>query len=128
MSNRLNHPHPYYISRLSEMYLIIAECDLTTAPANALLNINIVRKNRGLVDLTKITLHDVIKERRVEFAFENLRWTDMRRTPSESNPSKTMSQVFLEGKKRTKNDELYPIPQAAINTNALLLPNNPGYN
>lgn len=123
-----NSAHPYYISRLSEMYLIIAECDLTTAPANALLNINIVRKNRGLADLTKITLHDVIKERRVEFAFENLRWTDMRRTPSESNPSKTMSQVFLEGKKRTKNDELYPIPQAAINTNALLLPNNPGYN
>ncbi|MFU1857383.1 RagB/SusD family nutrient uptake outer membrane protein [Sphingobacterium sp. NGMCC 1.201703] len=123
-----NGAHPYYILRLSEMYLIIAECDLTTLPSNALTNINIVRKNRGLGNLTSVTLSDIIKERRVEFAFENLRWMDMKRTPSPSNPSKSMAAVFLEAKKRTVNDQLYPIPQSAINTNPKLLPNNPGYN
>jgi hypothetical protein len=123
-----NGAHPYYILRLSEMYLIIAESDLTTLPSNALENLNIVRKNRGLGNLSAITLNDIIKERRVEFAFENLRWTDMKRTPSPSNPSKSMAAVFLEAKKRTVNDELYPIPQSAINTNPKLLPNNPGYN
>ncbi|AIM36097.1 hypothetical protein KO02_04860 [Sphingobacterium sp. ML3W] len=123
-----NGAHPYYILRLSEMYLIVAECDLTASPSNALANINLVRKNRGLSDLSVVTLNDVIKERRVEFAFENLRWMDMRRTPSISNPSKSMATVFLEAKKRSVNDELYPIPQSAINTNSLLLPNNPGYN
>lgn len=123
-----NGAHPYYILRLSEMYLIVAECDLTSSPSNALTNINLVRKNRGLNNLSTVTLNDIIKERRVEFAFENLRWMDMRRTPSTSNPSKSMATVFLEAKKRSVNDELYPIPQSAINTNALLLPNNPGYN
>lgn len=52
----------------------------------------------------------------------------MKRTPSPTSPSKSLATVFLEAKGRTVNDELYPIPQSAINTNDLLLPNNPGYN
>lgn len=123
-----NGAHPYYILRLSEMYLIVAECDLTTNPANALTYLNKVRTNRGLKAKSSADLYDIIAERRVEFAFENLRWTDMRRTPSKANPSKSMATEFLEAKGRSKNDELYPIPQSAINTNPLLLPNNEGYN
>ncbi|WP_166335155.1 RagB/SusD family nutrient uptake outer membrane protein [Sphingobacterium chungjuense] len=123
-----NGAHPYYILRLAEMYLIAAEADVETAPATALTNVNIVRTNRGLNALTSVTLQDIIKERRVEFAFENLRWMDMRRTASVANPAKSMATVFLEAKGRSVNDELYPIPQSAINTNPLLLPNNPGYN
>lgn len=123
-----NGAHPYYILRLSEMYLIVAECDITSNPSNALTYLNKVRTNRGLKAKTSADLYDIISERRVEFAFENLRWSDMRRTPSKSNPSKSMATEFLEAKGRTKNDELYPIPQSAINTNPLLLPNNEGYN
>ncbi|MET3112670.1 hypothetical protein AAKU52_000388 [Pedobacter sp. CG_S7] len=123
--------HPYYILRISEMYLIVAESQLLTSnnplDGAALTAINSVRTKRGLSALTTLTLQDVIKERRVEFAFENLRWMDMRRTPSPSNPAKSMATVFLEAKGRTINDELYPIPQAAIDVNDLLRPNNPGY-
>ena len=122
-----NGAHPYYVLRLSEMYLIVAEADITTDKTNALTFLNKVRTNRGLSELLNADLYDIIAERRVEFAFENLRWMDMRRTPSKSNPSKSMATEFLEAKGRSKNDELYPIPQSAINTNKLLLPNNPGY-
>lgn len=123
-----NGAHPFYILRLSEMYLVVAECELSTAPATALTYINEVRTNRGLKALTTVTLDDIIKERRVEFAFENLRWMDMRRTPSKENASKSMATIFLEKKGRSVNDELYPIPQSAISTNPQLLPNNEGYN
>lgn len=123
-----NGAHPFYILRLSEMYLTIAEADLATDKSNALINLNKVRTNRGLEAVTDATIYDIIHERRVEFAFENLRWTDLKRTPSKSNPSKSMATEYLEAKGRTKNDELYPIPQSAINSNPLLLPNNPGYN
>ncbi len=128
-----NGAHPYYILRLSEMYLIAAEAHFLSNGSNStdtyvIGKFNDVRTKRGLAGLASVTLQDIIKERRVEFAFENLRWMDMRRTPSSSNPSKSMATVFLEEKGRSVNDELYPIPTSAIDTNPLLTPNNPGYN
>lgn len=123
--------HPYYILRISEMYLISAEAQLLTSnsgtDAVALGRINSVRTKRSLPALTTLSLQDIIKERRVELAFENTRWMDMRRTPSPTNPAKSMATVYLEAKGRTINDELYPIPQAAIDVNDMLKPNNPGY-
>jgi hypothetical protein len=123
--------HPYYILRISEMYLISAEAQLLTSnspvDAVALGRLNSVRTKRGLLGLATLTLQDIIKERRVELAFENTRWMDMRRTPSPANPAKSMATVYLEAKGRTINDEIYPIPQAAIDVNDLLKPNNPGY-
>ncbi|MBB5623214.1 hypothetical protein HDE69_004297 [Pedobacter cryoconitis] len=123
--------HPYYILRISEMYLISAEAQFLTSnsatDAVALGRINSVRTKRSLPALTTLSLQDIIKERRVELAFENTRWMDMRRTPSPTNPAKSMATVYLEAKGRTINDELYPIPQAAIDVNDMLKPNNPGY-
>jgi hypothetical protein len=123
--------HPYYILRISEMYLISAEAQFMTSSSStdavALGSINSVRTKRGLPALTTLSLQDIIKERRVELAFENTRWMDMRRTPSPANPAKSMATVYLEAKGRTINDELYPIPQAAIDVNDMLKPNNPGY-
>jgi starch-binding outer membrane protein, SusD/RagB family len=123
--------HPYYILRIAEMYLISAEAQFLTSnnatDPVALASINNVRTKRGLGALTSLTLQDIIKERRVEMAFENTRWMDMRRTPSPTNPAKSMATVFLEAKGRSINDEIYPIPQAAIDVNDLLKPNNPGY-
>lgn len=123
---------PFSILRIAEMYLISGEAQFMISnsgtDAVALSRINDVRTKRGLTSLTTVNLQSFIQERRVELAFEGTRWTDMRRTPSATNPSKSMATVFLEAKGRTVNDELYPIPQDAITTNDLLLPNNPGYN
>ncbi len=123
--------HPLYVSRISEMYLISAEAQFmstnNTADAVALGRLNEVRIKRGLGPLPTISLPIIMQERRVEFAFENLRWIDMRRTPSLTNPTKSMATIFLEAKGRSVNDELYPIPSTAIDVNNLLLPNNPGY-
>lgn len=122
---------PMYILRIAEMYLISAEAQYQISRNNTdpevLSRINAVRTNRGLSALTTVDLYDIIQERRVELAFEGTRWTDMKRTPSETNPQKSMATVFLESKGRSANDQLYPIPQSAIDRNELLLPNNPGY-
>lgn len=122
---------PYYILRIAEMYLISAEAQYHISGDNTdsfvLERINAVRTNRGLKALESVDLYDIIHERRVELAFEGTRWTDMKRTPSKTNPQKSMATVFLEAKGRSVNDELYPIPQSAIDRNELLLPNNPGY-
>lgn len=122
---------PMYIFRISEMYLIAAEAQQRISNSNndtyVLEKLNAVRTKRGLDAKTSADLYDIIEERRVELAFEGTRWTDMKRTPSIADPSKSMATVFLEAKGRSKNDELYPIPQSAISTNDLLLPNNPGY-
>lgn len=125
---------PFNILRVSEMYLISSEAQFLGAgnsnplDVTALGLINEVRTKRGLTGLLTLSLAAIAQERRVELAFEGTRWMDMKRLPSTSNPAKSVATVFLEAKGRTVNDELYPIPQAAINTNDLLLPNNPGYN
>lgn len=121
---------PMYILRISEMYLISAEAQYqitkNNTDAEVLNKLNAVRTKRGLKALSSADLYDIIQERRVELAFEGTRWTDMKRTPSESDPSKSMAAVFLESKKRGVNDLLYPIPQSAIDRNELLT-QNPGY-
>lgn len=125
---------PFNILRVSEMYLISAEAQFLGAgnsnplDVTALGRINEVRTKRGLTGLSTLSIAAIAQERRVELAFEGTRWMDMKRLPSASNPAKSMATVFLEAKGRTATDELYPIPQSAINTNDLLLPNNPGYN
>ena len=126
-----NSAHPLYIFRIAEMYLISGEAQHHISGSNTdnivLERINAVRTKRGLEAKQSISIYDIIHERRVELAFEGTRWTDMKRTPSATNPQKSMATVFLESKGRTVNDELYPIPQSAIERNELLLPNNPGY-
>lgn len=66
--------------RISEAYLIASEAalELLNLP-KALENINKVRKRAGLNDLTTMTLTDIVQERRVEFAFEDHRYWDLKR-------------------------------------------------
>jgi len=122
---------PMYILRLSEMYLISAEASYrmsnSATDSEALSRLNDVRTRRGLPARTTLSLSDIIHERRVELAFEGTRWTDMKRTPSPQNSSKSIATVFLEAKGRSITDQLYPIPQSAIDRNPMLLPQNPGY-
>ncbi|WP_026473326.1 RagB/SusD family nutrient uptake outer membrane protein [Alkaliflexus imshenetskii] len=121
---------PFIVSRIAEMYLISAEAQFKISNNStdevALGRINAVRQKRGLAALTTLDLHKIIHERRVELAFEGTRWTDMKRTPSQSNPNKSMALVYLESKGRTTRDLVYPIPDAARDVNPLL-EQNPGY-
>lgn len=121
---------PFYVSRIAEMYLIAAEASLklTKDPSSSsvLKPLNDLREKRGLPSVMSADIHVIMQERRVELAFEGLRWTDMKRTVSKTDASKSMALVFVESKERSSNDLLYPIPTAARDVNPLL-DQNPGY-
>lgn len=71
------------VLRLSEMYLNRAEAIIrgaTVAGVSALADINAIRANRGASDLTSAGISDVLKERRLELAWEGHFWYDLART------------------------------------------------
>jgi hypothetical protein len=67
--------------RISEAYLIAAEAAMEkNDQVNAKFYINKVRARAGIQELTdNITKADIIQENRVEFAFENHRYWDLKR-------------------------------------------------
>lgn len=70
--------------RIAEAYLIAAESlfELNTADADgkkSVWYINKIRSRAGIQELTDITFADIVNEYRVEFAFEDHRWWDMKR-------------------------------------------------
>jgi hypothetical protein len=66
--------------RYAEVLLIAAEAAMELGNgAEALSYINRVRARAGIQALTTVTLRDIERERRVEFAFENHRWWDLKR-------------------------------------------------
>lgn len=138
--------HNYSMIRYAEVLLIAAEASLTTNNALARTYINEVRArarkggaskklgveltvpaNAAPADLTgTVTLAQVLEERRLELAFEGIRWYDIARR-------KLGPQVFsaagLEGAKAgfTDTDYLLPLPAEELTRNPNLAPNNPGY-
>lgn len=77
----MNSPLNTYILRLADVYLTYAEASLgnseTLATGEGLEYFNKVRQRAGLPAKTSITLDDIIRERRVEFAMEYCNWYDM---------------------------------------------------
>lgn len=66
--------------RMAEAYLIAAEALVETNKADdALSYINEVRERAGVKPLTTVTFDNIVHERRVEFAFEDQRYWDMKR-------------------------------------------------
>lgn len=68
--------------RLAEMYLIAAEAAMEmNKPADAVLYVNPIRSRAGisLLNESSITLSKIRNERKIELAFENLRYWDLRR-------------------------------------------------
>ncbi|NDV58148.1 RagB/SusD family nutrient uptake outer membrane protein [Bacteroides sp. 519] len=66
--------------RIAEAYLIAAEALVETNKAeDALPYINKVRERAGVKALTTVTFENIVHERRVEFAFEDHRFWDMKR-------------------------------------------------
>jgi hypothetical protein len=66
--------------RYAEVLLIAAEAAMELNNQNkAVEYINLVRNRAGIQQLSTVTLADIEQERRVEFAFENHRWWDLKR-------------------------------------------------
>lgn len=66
--------------RFAEMVLIAAEASMELGDqGDALMYINQVRDRAGIQHLTSVTLADIVQENRVEFAFENHRYWDLKR-------------------------------------------------
>lgn len=91
--NKYNHPHTIYtrtddnwpVLRYADVLLMLAEAiNEQSGPANAYGYLNEVRERAGLLPLSglnQVTFRAaVLKERRVELAFENHRWFDLKRT------------------------------------------------
>lgn len=71
---------PFIRFRLAEIYMIISEAALELGDeSKALEYINKIRNRAGISELSSMTIDDIIKERRVEFALENHRWWDLKR-------------------------------------------------
>jgi starch-binding outer membrane protein, SusD/RagB family len=73
-----------HILRLSDVYLMYAEAVLgtssSTTDATALKYFNAVHHDRaGLTAATSLSFTDILAERRLEFAFEGMRWLDIKR-------------------------------------------------
>ena len=80
--------------RLADVYLIYAESILgnnaSTSDAEALKYFNKVRTRAGIDPVSTINMDSVLKERRIEFAFEGQYWLDLVRL-SYWNPTKAVN-------------------------------------
>ena len=80
--------------RLADVYLIYAEAILgnngSTSDGEALKYFNEVRKRAGVDPVSTINMDSVLKERRIEFAFEGQYWLDLVRL-SYWNPTKAVN-------------------------------------
>jgi len=84
------------VLRLADVYLIYAEAimgsNTTTSDPDALLYYNKVRTRAGVDPLSTITLDTLLSERRIEFAFEGIFWSDLVRL-SYWKPAKALAIV-----------------------------------
>jgi starch-binding outer membrane protein, SusD/RagB family len=112
--------------RLADIYLMKAECLVRLGQDNAEATrlVNLIRKRGFPTNPSKlkssVTLDDIYQERRFELAWEDFNRQDMIRFGTFLNPI-TGWRGALPAYRL-----IFPIPQTAINSNALLV-QNPGY-
>jgi hypothetical protein len=124
------------IFRYSGTLLLLAECLVDEDKNNqALPYINKVRRRAGLKGLTTVNMHDVLRERKHELAFENKRWTDLKRNSVVMKVMKPYAKQMLklhsdylppEAMHIKKYRLLYPIPFVQLQLDDQLT-QNPGY-
>lgn len=110
------------IFRLAEMYLTRAEANIrlgTTTGATPLVDVNVIRTRAGLSALTTVDQAAVLRERRLELAFEGTLIHDLKRTRASTQYAST---VFAWNAPRL----IYPIPLREIQANPALVQNT-GY-
>ena len=106
------------VVRLAEIYLIRAEANLrlgTTTGATPLSDVNRIRSRAGAAPLASVTVADILKERKLELAFEGEQIHDAKRTKAN-----------VSGLVFSDNKLVIPIPQREIDTNKSLV-QNAGY-
>ena len=117
------------VLRLSEMYLNRAEAitrGATVPGVSAVLDINTIRANRGASVITSAGVNDVLKERRLELAWEGHYWYDLARTKG------SVTRTHHSGAEVNRNipaDSKYwalPISKRELDVNENLV-QNPGY-
>lgn len=109
--------------RVPELYLILAESYARLGnDAKAKEALNILRNSRGLENYTEsdqTLIKEILNERRREFVFEGMRFTELKR----------LQKGFIreDGTSMSPNDPRYafPIPQLEIDRSGI--PQNPGY-
>ena len=122
------------IIRYAELLLIHAEAEneANGPTAKAYKSLNKVRKRAGLPDLTTGLTKDQFRDslyldRRLEIAFEYIRWFDLIRQKDAAGNSTFVTNLHKVGKTNATNKHrLYPIPQSEIDNNPLLK-QNPGW-
>lgn len=155
--NKYNHPHTirgvtnnnWPVIRYADVLLMLAEAinEQSGPTVEALGYLNSIRTRAGLSNLNgldKTSFRDaVLKERRIELAFENHRWFDLKRTkaPDElatfmnaygafemSNPTTTRGGIpFSQSDfKFAAHEAMFPIPADQLRINPKLT-QNPGY-
>ena len=106
------------VVRLSEMYLTRAEANqrnTTVVGATPLSDVNAIRTRAGLPALTAVTLADILKERKLELAFEGQFLPDAKRTQTAVGALAWNSPKLI-----------MPIPQREMDVNKQLVQNE-GY-
>jgi len=106
------------VIRLSEMYLTRAEANqrnTTAVGATPLSDVNAIRTRAGLPALTAVTLADILKERRLELAFEGQFLPDVKRLQTSVGALAWNSPKLI-----------MPIPQREMDVNKKLVQNE-GY-
>lgn len=106
------------VVRLAEMYLTRAECNQrlgAAVGATPLADVNVIRTRAGLGALGTVNLAAILKERKLELAFEGNQIDDAKRT-----------KTSVGALPFNDNKLVLPIPQREIDTNKSLA-QNPGY-
>lgn len=128
----------FIILRYTDVLLMYAEAKTALDQVdNSVYNIlNDVRSRAGIDNVlpgrTQEQMRDIIRqERKFEFAFEGIRYFDIRRwgIAADVFGEITSHDTYNFGSKKTfmPSNYLWPVPQGAIDVNPNLLPNNPGY-
>lgn len=126
------------IIRYADVLLMYAECLNEAgyvAGGDAFNYLNEVRNRAGLADLTAAEVPDqaafrlaMEHERRVEFAFENLRWYDLVRTDRAITVLNGKSTQINLVNPVTPQNQVFPIPQSQIDINSSKITQNEGSN
>lgn len=139
----------FIVFRLGEIYLNLAEVAFELGKTDeALSAVNTVRERAGIARLKEITRDKIRNERKVELAFENQRWWDLKRWRIAVDAiSRTFTGIYTFYDYKTKkfviemNDNAdggvpaqfkeehyyFPITPGRISNNPKLAPENPGY-
>jgi len=116
-------PKNVRIMRYAEVLLMNAEAALHTGTGDATASVNKIRIRAGLPSKASVTIDDVWKERRVEFAMEHDRFWDLVRQGRAAQVMQAAGKSFVAG-----THELLPVPNSQIILSGGKISQNFGYN